>query len=367
MASSPASIEWHTVREPPQPAPRCVSLPFTGPALGSMRVRCARQGGLEMLLGNPGGGRGIYIARWAALRDYAAPSLHDILLAERLAAGLARGEAPCPAAVQAAAISVAATGHAGRRVAQAAQSAPAAAPRGRRPQRAPHRRGHARARGRAGSRSALNDPWSTRPQEDGGWLAAAPALLARHLPRSATRLQDASWQPGEIASTMATIATLAWPIGAGPWAERARLPRVLQLLRAPSREPASLQEAKLDRLVQAETALRHARALLADPLALLSAWREDEAGTRHLLEQPHWLLDGWDRLCLLEGDSGATTALLQMLLYDADSDRTLKQAELGPAGTLALYAAATGFDMLLRNEGLRRRELQLHDPEASDV
>ena len=366
-ASSPVSIEWSHAREALLPAARCVSLPFTAPALTSMRVRRAQQGGLEMLLINPAGGRGVYIARWSALRAFAAPSLHDILLAERIAAAVAADGALSPAIIRDAAFAVATTGHAGRRLAKIADDTQAARQLGLRRMRAHLLLELARHHDLPGSHSVLNDPWSTQPQEAIGWLAAAPALLAPKLNLPA----------GELADAMLAIARLALPIGAGPRAEAAHLPRVLRLLCRDrvSKEGAckeggggdAIDDAMHTRHAEANAALRQARALLARPAALLAAWLEDAARVRALFEQPDWLLDGWDRLCLLDPEGTEAAALLQMLLYDGDNDKTVRRVELDAAATMTLNAAAACFELQSRNEAIRMREIHLHDPDQADL
>ena len=372
----PAVIAWNAAREPLTPSQRCVSLPFTTPALTAMRVRVAPTGGLEMLLGNPAGGRGIYVAGWATLRAFAAPSLHDILLAERVGGPVTLAGPLSPATVRAAAIAVAAEGHAGRRVAQVAAGVQQAEQLGLRRLRAHLLLELARALDLPGSRSAMNDPWTTQPDEHRGWLAEAPLLLARHL-------EGPSWlPPAELADLVARIAALAWQVGLGPAADRARLPRTLRLLSAtvlPERSPGPGAEAgviNLDhvigaRVAQAEAALQQARLLLDDPIGLLALWRTDRAALLQTLEQPDWVLDGWDRLCLLRSDAAELGALAQMLLYEGERRIGLNRAGPDKAGLdgagLSSLSATAAMNRLARNEQLRLRELQLHDPDLADL
>ena len=372
--SSPASIEWSVSREAPSPAARCVSLPFTAPALISMRVRpashgsTAAEGSLEMLLSNPAGGRGVYIARWSALRAFAAPSLHDIMLAERVATCVAAGETLAPCAVHEAALAVAAQGHGGRRMTKAAAAALEAGRLGHRRLRAHLLLELARRLSLPGSHSALNDPWSTQPQEHSGWLSEAPAQLVRHLPLLGLRGRSAPWNASELADAMDCVAKLAWPIGVGPNAGDARLPRILRLLsQRGGHGGAKLVEARLARHAEAEAALVQARALLADPLGLLTAWREDRPALLRRLQETDWLLDGWDRLCLLLGDATGAAAQLQMLLYTGESDKILRRTELEAPGALAICGAAAGFELLSRNEAIRLRELLLYDPQTASL
>ena len=365
-----AVIAWNSARETQVPSQPCVSLPFTAPALTAMRVRMQQTGGLEMLLSNPAGGRGIYVAGWTTLRAFAAPSLHDILLAERIGAKATIAAPLSPASVRAAAIAVAAEGHAGRRVAQAAGRARQAEQLGLRRLRAHLLLELARALGIPGSDSAMNDPWTTQPDEHHGWLAEAPLLVTRHL-------DGPPWSPTELADLVARIAALVWPLGIGPAAARARLPRTLELLSntaLPERIPGQGPEAgvvSLDhvigtRIAQAGTALRQARMLLDHPIELLALWRADRAALQRTLEQPDWLLDGWDRLCLLRSDAAELGALAQMLLYEGERRIGLNRTELDGAG-LSSVTTAVALNRLARNEQLRLRELQLHDPDLVDA
>jgi hypothetical protein len=271
---------------------------------------------------------------------------------------------------------VAAEGHAGRRVAQVAAGVQQAEQLGLRRLRAHLLLELARALEIPGSRSAMNDPWTTQPDEHHGWLAEAPLLLARHL-------EGPSWLPDELADLVARIAALAWQIGIGPAAARARLPRTLRLLSAtvlPERSPGPGAEAgvvlNLDhvigvRVTQAEAALQQARLLFDDPIGLLALWRTDKAALVHTLEQPDWLLDGWDRLCLLRSDAAELGALAQMLLYEGERRIGLNRAGPDKAGLdgagLSSLSAAVALNRLARNEQLRLRELQLHDPDLADL
>ena len=403
-AAPGAIIAWDAKPTVQAPSSRCVSLPFTAPTLTAMRVRVPQNGGLEMLLSNPAGGRGIYVAGWATLRSFAAPSLHDILLADRVAAQSASrnalkgtgAEPLSPASVRVAAIAVAAEGHAGRRVALAAQRAQQAEQLGLRRLRAHLLLELARALDLPGSHSALNDPWTSQPDNGSGWLAEAPHLLARLLdgsrrPQTGAQIGTSPWLAAELDAAVARIAALAWPLGIGPAAGQARLPRVLRLLsnmkRPEPAQPAATQpvstqagaakaerhDTNLDsvvtaRIAQAEASLHQARALFDDPIALLAGWRSSNADMLHTLEQPDWLLDGWDRLCLLPGDAVEMGALAQMLLYRetaGEDDRRIGARGVDPewAAPQGITGAAVAIERLARNEAMRLRELQLHDPD----
>ena len=355
-----AGVAWAIGRDVQATTTRCVSLPFTSPALIATRVRATSTGELEMLLSNPGGGRGIYVAHWAALRGYVAPSLHDIMLVERVAGDIAAAGAPSPASIRKAAFEVAAEGHCGRRVAQAGRRARDAEQGGTCRIRAHLLLSLSRALNLTDAAAAAANPWTMKPGDHEDWLTEAPRLLAK-------RLDAASpWLPAELAAAIAGIAVLAWPLGLGPDAAQARLPRVLGLLSALSRGCRSI--VNLDRAVgvraaEAEAALLQARALLDDPIALLAAWRSDRLALLRTLEQPDWLLDGWDRLCLLRGDDKEGMALAQMLLHEGDQRMTLTRTDLDAARPPGLSNAAVALERQMRNEKMRLRELQLNDPD----
>lgn len=60
-------------------------VPFTTPFLLGARIRLTdTPSELEVVIGNPSGGRGFYIVRWGALPEACAPTLHDRRLWQRL-------------------------------------------------------------------------------------------------------------------------------------------------------------------------------------------------------------------------------------------------------------------------------------------
>ena len=356
-------VAWAIGRDTQAVPTRCVSLPFTSPALIATRVRATSTGELEMLLSNPGGGRGIYVAHWAALRGYVAPSLHDIMLVDRVSGDIAAAGPPSPASIRRAAFDVAAEGHCGRRVAQAGRRARDAERDGTCRIRAHLLLSLSRALNLTDASATAANPWTTEPDDHQAWLAEAPHLLAKRLDGAPP------WLPAELATAIARIAALIWPLGLGPHAAEARLPRVLGLLSGLSRTCRSI--VNLDRAVgvrvaEAGAALHQARALLDDPIALLAAWRSDQPALLRTLEQPDWLLDGWDRLCLLCDDDKEGMALAQMLLHEGDQRMTLTRTELDGARLPGLSNAAAALERQMRNEKMRLRELRLNDPDPGD-
>jgi len=73
--------------------------------------------GLVLLVPNPSGARGMYVAPWSGVRDMCNPTLHDGLLHDGLlhdAIAAAKAEPISPSMVRAAARRIAAEGAAGR-------------------------------------------------------------------------------------------------------------------------------------------------------------------------------------------------------------------------------------------------------------
>jgi len=110
----PAPIPSH---QSPTFEERGVSVPFTTPALAGARVRRDLRHGLVLLVPNPSGARGMYVAPWSGVRDMCNPTLHDGLLHDGLlhdAIAAAKAEPISPSMVRAAARRIAAEGAAGR-------------------------------------------------------------------------------------------------------------------------------------------------------------------------------------------------------------------------------------------------------------
>jgi hypothetical protein len=64
--------------EPASFLDRGVALPFTTPLLFGARARAASDhSGLEVIIANPSGGKGVYILPWGAIPQICVPTLHD--------------------------------------------------------------------------------------------------------------------------------------------------------------------------------------------------------------------------------------------------------------------------------------------------
>ncbi len=348
-----------------------VGLPLTGPDLVGLRARVGASGELEMLIGNPGGGRGIYVGSWEAIRLQATPSLHDSRLLELLQPGA--GAPLTPDRVRAAALEAAGEGFCGRRAAQVARTAQAAERTNLLRLRSHLLLETACALDLPGARMTRFDPWTAGLEEQAIWLGGAPEAIAARIGMQAGRLDGLA--AAELSASATALATVALPLGFGPAGDRFRLPRILQLMaRAGSVGQGAVAACILARHTLACDALRQARAAFDKPLALLADWRHDPDAVTQLLMQPSWLLDGWDRLCLVRADpafgAAGRRAVAQLLTQDISSRMAVTQpsaaTDASEAGRPAdRSGSALAMDRTCRNERLRLAELRLDDPDDS--
>jgi len=64
---------------------RGVALPFTTPLLGGARARLSRNQGIEIIVRNPAGGRGVYVMPLNAVGALCRPTLYDKVVSNRMA------------------------------------------------------------------------------------------------------------------------------------------------------------------------------------------------------------------------------------------------------------------------------------------
>ena len=113
----------HSIAAEPVWAPatffkRGVAVPFTTPALAGGRARFGQRG-LELVVPHPAGARGVYILAWSEVADSCTPTLHDLLLIEKIATL----RAVSPREIRRLALAIAAEGAAGRAAREAAIAA----------------------------------------------------------------------------------------------------------------------------------------------------------------------------------------------------------------------------------------------------
>ena len=335
-----------------------VHLPFIAPMLCGVRVR-PRRYGLDFILPNPSGGRGVYVAAWNVVTGFAKPSRHDTLLVERLS-GL---DAIGPAEVRQAARAVALDGHAGQAAAAAAVQAQAALEIASLRLRAQFLLGLARRGGfhrPEDAASCLDRPGFDRLADRLGWRGR----------QMADALQALSVQYASVAA------------GAGParGGEGGRWKRLLSLMRRLRQSLAEEQFcrsgpdgvmlgrviAAADRCIeQADRLLPEIEAMLADPLPLLDAWREGGGADR--LQALETAFDGWDRICLLWFDA-ATPRARQSLIFEiaalaqasGNADGCSPPGRHGESGEAEDGSASDERrTTILRNERIRAQELAL--------
>jgi hypothetical protein len=296
---------------------RGVAVPFTTPALQGARARPAERGGLEIIVPNPSGGRGVYILPWTGVCQLCRPTAHDTLLSERIAA-LRR---VTPAAMRQAAGAIAAEGLAGR-MAQAAAGTVA--------------KGDREDRLLTNFRLLLALTEQVVPAEFGGLSLerVSPRELEQHAQTAVAHIGPKLGRDrNAVAEGLEQPAEAFTGIGA-PGQKPA--PRTVRLLEAVSRLRADLRgwgkEHVDDSAAQAEMigvvadltivcaqrTLADAHALIANMPGLLRSWASAPDPMRAAVARPEWLLDGWEQICLVwnhaDGEAGRRIALSEMAL-----------------------------------------------------
>jgi len=325
--------------QPASFAERGVDAPFTAPLLAGARIRPMNRPGIELVVPNPSGGRGVYILPWGSARTLCRPTVHDLRLYEELR----RLPALTPSSVRLAARVVATDGFAGHEAQEAAIAAAASD-----------------AAARLRTVSLL-------------WLGLRSAALPGLTPEAAARDLD-------------TLGALFAPVGLPPDAEAARLPKLLATLDSVRAETdrwarvnAGEEIAALATMVSAAAAsviaasgqvVRDARALATDVPALLHHWTHAPAALTRRIARMEWMLDGWDRIILLwrnaRWPAGQRAALLEMaqlvpVLPPEAADWTGQEPEtLQPGHDCRVISLSEGwrtgsasFGLIARNERLR--------------
>ncbi|GBD44420.1 hypothetical protein HRbin40_01909 [bacterium HR40] len=277
---------------------RNLVLPFTTPLLAGTRVRPKGEGGFELLVPNPAGGRGFYVLDPAAVPLLCHRlTLHDQLLLEELAVL----QDSTPAGIRRAARKVALTGAAGRDAAEAA--------------RRTADREEARvqlaelllvSRVLAAAGIPDFDPYTLDPSDGSrrAWLKARLAGFAHSLGIEANALID------DLAELAVHVAAVGFPDEKFTGRHEETVKRLERLAcdlerwaAVESEEGAARARRIAERaratVAEARKALAAARALFADIPALLRRWHAGEREVRESLLLCDWLLDGWIEACSL--------------------------------------------------------------------
>jgi hypothetical protein len=289
---------------------RGVWVPFTTPQLAGARVRPAERGGLELICPNPTGARGVYILPLEGISALCTPTMHDRVLSKQLEA--LRGVTP--SAIRGAALETARDGLAGREAAAAAAAAR-------------ETEAHLVTLVNFELLMRLIRKAERRPGETAEDLERRAKQAVAALGAEVGRTQE------QVAVQLEELARLYAPLGVGAAAGQGRVEREMAAIAAlrhgiaaALQEPPVLVSADADIvLASADLTLACARKTVGDALgwldnmpALLRRWISGPDEVADRLARPDWLLDGWDRICLLwaegQGDRESRFAELAELV-----------------------------------------------------
>jgi hypothetical protein len=349
---------------------RGVAVPFTTPLLAGTRARPAEKQGVELVIPNPAGGRGVYIMAWTSISSLCCPTLHDRQLNERIATLTT----VTPSIIRRVAREVAAEGLAGEEAIDAARKA------------AEHDRGDRLVAnylllmalvGQVNVTLASDkSPRAPDPAQTQERARIAVNIIAPRLGRSA------HW----VAAALEGIGDAMASIGIDVNSTTSRVPRLLKLLQDCLREVADWSRAQQSddqasyaemicsvadcTLTLAQSTLLQARTLTNDVVGLLRSWAIDPDRVVRLAGRPEWLLDGWEQICLLwsfADDDGARRGalvemvqLLPVLPREArewtdlvlETEISVRLRRLIPLNE-DWRSGATVFDLIARNEHIR--------------
>lgn len=295
---------------------RGVAAPFTTPLLAGARVRESKRAGVELVVPNPSGGRGVYIVQWPGVRSFCNPTVHDTLLF----GAIARLTRINPVLVRDAALDVALGGYAGRDAIAAAETA----------------------RGGDQVNRLLTDflllsglieevePTGRKPTR----LAERTPDFDRRAGLVLRRIAPSIGCPAaNLTNGLAALGEAIAHVGIRQDLQTTRVPRLIARLKETEADLARWLASDpgndigdLGRTVTTlmKVAAQHASMVLADlriainkPLALLKRWVTQPSDPIDLLGRCDWLLDGWERVCLLwkaaSSVASRRAALLEMV------------------------------------------------------
>lgn len=351
-------------------AERGVLVPFTAPSLTGTRVRRARQGGMELLVPNPSGGRGVYIIGPEGIMQLCRPSIHDLVLNERI------GKLPMltPGRVRMTAAQVAAEGFAGRAAIGAAQAA-------------------IQAQALTESDAfyelmlALLAASGLSAAKQESLAAMSKAAMREQAPALLGRIAGAIGRsPDVVVAVLLDMAETFASFGVSQTAS-GTVQRCLQALgrlltqaadwpRRLRANASRIGAAAMLTITQTEHAIAKSRAAMADPVVLLRSWCERPEQTAEQIGLPDWLLDGWEQVCLLmqsaSNESLLAARLEEIVLLLPAWPRTMRErfnleADANPGSANArgqteensAMGGTNVMDLTLRNEALRLSSLEL--------
>lgn len=321
------------------------------------------------MLPNPSGARGVYVLDWAGARALCAPTVHDAMLFQRISA-LTRID---PNTVRIAAREVARGGFAGRAAIAAAETA------------AENDR-QSRTRSHFMVLKAL-----VEQADPGGTKVVALADRAAELDRRASmilnRIAPTIGLPAaRLASCLAKIGDAFGAIGLGRNDQGALIPRLMDRVEAtrigltawlddnPANDFGEVGRSLTAMMAAVgdvtATVLADTRAWATDPMSLLKSWLAQPVRSLDRSLRCDWLLDGWERVCLMwqcaGTDASRRAALIEMAqlvpVPPAETagwvDNPLPPHTLDPTWRIISHNdswrnGSAAFDLIRRNEALR--------------
>ena len=277
---------------------RGVAVPFTTPQLAGARVRPAERTGTEFVVPNPSGGRGVYVLHWGGIRQLCRPTVHDTLLHQRIS----RLPVMDPRGVRLAAGRLAAEGMAGRDASIAAAASSAAD---------------------LNEQILVNFLLLITLMEQVEPMGLRIDAATERTPELNLRARQVVKRAGQsigrgvhqISADLEGLSALFVPVGLNAAMPPARLPRLAARLEAAGdsltvwtrRFPndgftglaGSLARSARLTAHCANATLRAAHTMTTDMLGLLQAWAGAPAEVTKQACRPDWVLDGWERFCLL--------------------------------------------------------------------
>jgi hypothetical protein len=346
---------------------RGVALPFTAPQAGGMRARLSRNRGIELIVRNPAGGRGVYVMPLSALTTLCRPTLYDKVVSNRI--GFL--ETITPASVRTVGRATAAEGLAGEDAMQAAKAA---------------------AKAEQGDRAVVvHHLLSSLVRQVGAGTGASPTSPEPDL--DARARQTVAWIAQRLGQSAAwgvqaldALADAVTGVGVAGVDDVGRIPGLiarLAVMREQVAEWANSQRHS-DRAFfahsvcsvidftrsMATTMMGQTRALTDDVVGLLRYWASDPLGVARIAERPEWMLDGWEQIYLIWSQALDNAARRVALVEIADcipaipTELNKRGGGKGPMddvfadhGQIGLNedwrTGAAVFDLIARNERLR--------------
>lgn len=384
---------------------RGVTAPFTTPLLCGARLRRApppsvhasersaisalhdqadrreRPTELEIVVPNPSGGRGVYILPWSKLSALCRPTLHDALLGQAVASNTDPTAPLTPSGMRAVAWETARQGAAGRAAKNGAESAA---------HQASIAMGACRFELLVAAIRAV-DPAADLAAFDflGGQHQDGLGEIQRRGHEALSQLAARMGQPAtKLVDLLDLVARLLVDVGVGAGAPDAHVPKTLAALTELRRDVIAWAQGDGSDIADAggfelakriassaELAITMARRPLAairdlaeDFESLMRAALHNPTALAELFGRPAWILDGWDRICLIWQSAPALMerpAALQEILRQLPilPDEAELWLDLPPGTTLRLNGrapppdkdwrdSATILERIARNEQL---------------